>query len=111
MTDELATLDLTRAEDGTLLLQLRGEVDLSNVEQVFARISRATADAAQVVLDLTAIDYIDSQGLRLLNRLSRSLAERGSTFEVVAPSGSVARGVLDLTRMSDELTLRDSPAS
>jgi anti-anti-sigma factor len=111
MKDDLATIERDIAEDGTVLIRLKGEVDLSNVEQLQQRLAREAHDAPGLVIDLTAIDYIDSQGLRLLNRLSRTLAARGSTLHVVAPPGSVARSVLDLTGMSDELTLRDDPGS
>jgi len=107
MNDELATFASERAEDGTLLIRLRGEIDLSNVEQLHEDITRATRDASHVVIELDAIDYIDSQGLRLLHRLSIQHAERGNTLELVAPTGSVARSILELTNMSDEFTLRD----
>ena len=109
MSDELATLEREPADDGTVRFRLRGEVDLSNVDQLHDRVVREARDAPRVVVDLSAVDYIDSQGLRLLNRLSRAMTERGGTLEVVAPPGSVARSVLDLTKMSDELAVQVDP--
>ena len=67
-----------------------------------------SANVGEVVIDLTAIDFIDSRGLRLLKRISTAVAGRNATFAVVAPPDSIARSVLDMTRMSDELAVRDS---
>ena len=61
-------------EDGRVLVRLSGEVDLSNVEGLEAQIEDTIADARDVVIDLTAIEFIDSRGLRLLNRVASSVA-------------------------------------
>ena len=95
-------------EDGRVLVWLSGEVDLSNVEGLEAQIEDTIADARDVVIDLTAIEFIDSRGLRLLNRVASSVGGRDGTLVVVAPPNCVARSVLDMTGMSQELTVRDS---
>ena len=98
----------TEGDDGRVIVRLAGEIDLSNVDALEAQIDSAIAQAQDVVIDLTAIDFIDSRGLRLLNRVSSSVADRHGTLLVVAPAGSVARSVLDMTGMSRELTVHDS---
>jgi anti-anti-sigma factor len=95
-------------EDGRVVVRLSGEVDLSNVEGLEAQIEDAIADARDVVIDLTAIEFIDSRGLRLLNRVASSVGGRDGTLVVIAPTHCVARSVLDMTGMSQELTVRDS---
>jgi anti-anti-sigma factor len=95
-------------EGGRFLVRLSGEVDLSNVEGLEAQIEDSIADAQDVVIDLTAIEFIDSRGLRLLNRVASSVGARDGTLVVVAPPNCVARSVLDMTGMSQELTVRDS---
>jgi anti-anti-sigma factor len=110
VTEELASVELEQ-RNGQLLLRLRGEVDLSNVDRLQQRIERAVEGAEQVVIDLTEVDYIDSQGLRLLKRVETKLAESGSALELVAPPTSVARSVLDLTGLSAELCVRDALSS
>ena len=62
-------------EDGRFVVRLSGEVDLSNVEGLEAQIEDAIADAQDVVIDLTAIEFIDSRGLRLLNRVASSVPD------------------------------------
>lgn len=97
-------------EDGRLVILLSGEIDLSNAETLETQIDQAiqVANVPEVVIDLTGIDFIDSRGLRLLARISTTLAGRGATLAVVAPPDSIARSVLDMTRMTDELGVRDS---
>ncbi|MGW2302491.1 STAS domain-containing protein [Streptomyces sp. NPDC001809] len=57
------TLTTGHHPDGTVLLTVTGEIDMSN--------TRALADAlddttGRLVLDLTAVDYLDSAGLSVL---------------------------------------------
>jgi len=98
----------TDGEDGRVVVRLTGEIDLSNVDGLEARIDEAIWDVREVVIDLTAIDFIDSRGLRLLKRVSAVVAGRDGTLVVVAPASSIARSVLDMTGMSQELVVRDA---
>jgi anti-sigma B factor antagonist len=107
MTDPGPLME-SEVEDGRVVVRLSGEIDLSNVEGLEAQIDGAIADARDVVIDLTAVEFIDSRGLRLLNRISASVAGRDGTLVVVAPSTCIARSVLDMTGMSQELTVRES---
>lgn len=96
-------------EGGRVMIALSGEIDLSNADSLETDIDDATGDARDVVVDLTNVDFIDSRGLRLLKRVSTAAAGRDGSFTVIAPPNSVARSVLDMTRLSDELSVRDSP--
>ena len=96
------------SEDGRVVVRLAGEIDLSNVDGLEAQIDGAIAHAQDVVIDLTAIDFIDSRGLRLLKRVSAAVDSRDGTLLVVAPASSIARSVLDLTGMSQELAVHDA---
>ena len=98
----------TEEEDGHVVVRLAGEIDLSNVDGLEAQIDSAISHAQDVVIDLSAIDFIDSRGLRLLKRVSAAVAGRDGLLVVVAPAGSIARSVLDMTGMSQELAVRDA---
>ena len=50
----------------------------------------------------------DSQGVRLLHRLSSALTARGATLVVVAPEESIAGDVLRITQMADLIEIRSS---
>ena len=54
-----------------------------------------------LVVDLGAVDYVDSSGIELLFRLHAALTAEGSDLIVVAPPGSNAARLLGLVAMSD----------
>ena len=107
MTDPRPLMQ-TEGEGGRVVVRLTGEIDLSNVDGLEAQIDGAIAHAQDVVIDLSGIDFIDSRGLRLLKRVSAAVAGRDGTLLVVAPASSVARSVLDMTGMSEELAVQDA---
>jgi anti-sigma B factor antagonist len=109
MTDELARVQ-REERNGAVVVHVSGEIDLSNADELHGRIHRELRGAPLAVVSLAEIAYIDSQGLRLLKRLSDQLEGEGSKLEVVAPPESIARDVLDMTRMSEDITIRDALA-
>jgi stage II sporulation protein AA (anti-sigma F factor antagonist) len=106
MTDELALLR-REERDGAVVVHLTGEIDLSNAEELQGRIYREVRGVPLAMVDLADVAYIDSQGLRLLKRLSDQLGSEGAKLEVVAPTGTIARDVLELTRMGEDIAIRD----
>ena len=107
MTDP-GPLMRSELEGRRIVIHLSGEIDLSNADGLEAQIDVAAADLDDVVIDLTAVDFIDSRGLRLIKRISTGIATRNAALAVVAPPKSIARSVLDVTGMTEELTVLDS---
>lgn len=64
------TLDSGRGSDGTPRLVAAGEIDLSNVDTfaqaIGAMISSADPGNAVVVIDLSAVEYLDSAAINAL---------------------------------------------
>jgi anti-anti-sigma factor len=107
VNDELVRIEQER-RDGRLVLHLRGEVDLSNVEWLERQLDLAVRGCDHVVIDLSEIEYIDSQGLRLLKQLSDRLSGEDATLQLVAPPGRFARGVLELTLLGEDVEVLDA---
>lgn len=85
------------ARDGIIIAHVTGEIDLSNATDIREAIAETTPnDALGVVLDLSAVDYVDSAGIHLLYRLGESLRNRGQTLRVVIPPQSAASDALRL---------------
>ncbi|MET9257654.1 STAS domain-containing protein [Streptomyces sp. NPDC048182] len=57
------TLTPGRRSDGAHLLTVVGEIDMSNTEDLATAIE---ATAGPLVIDLTAVEYLDSAGLSVL---------------------------------------------
>ncbi len=92
---------------GVTLLRLEGELDLAGAPALSSALQQAYTGAAQpVVLDMAAVGFIDSTGVRTLLE-AQQLA--GRSLVLMAPSGAVTR-VLDLTRLRGRFMEIDADA-
>lgn len=93
-----------RPEPDRVLVALAGELDIATV----ARAERPARELYErgftsVVLDLRALTFVDSTGLKLLLRLDDLATSNGWRFAIVAGEGAAHR-LLELTRLTDRFT-------
>jgi anti-sigma B factor antagonist len=102
MSEPLARIE-SESRDRTLQLTVSGEIDLSNAATLQAQIKAhiAEADPQRVIIDLSRVEYLDSQGMMLLLEIASTLLERETPLELVAPAGSVAADLLALSHLQD----------
>lgn len=83
------------------VLRLTGELDLATAPDVLAAVEAETNDGGpgRLVLDMSAVSFIDSTGVRTLLEANR-LA--GEDLSLLAPSPAVTR-VLELTELRGHL--------
>ncbi|MBV9093408.1 MAG: STAS domain-containing protein [Streptosporangiaceae bacterium] len=97
----------TRAMSGAAVIELRGEVDGAAARVLADAYEHAvTADgvATTVVLDFTAVDYINSTGIALIvSVLAKARAERRKV--VACGLSAHYREIFDITRLSDYIEL------
>ena len=106
MTD-LARIEASSA-NGTGIVRVAGEIDLSNSASVRDAIVDATSEASLVVLDLTAVEYLDSAGIAMLFRLAERLGYHRQELQLVVPPDASIRGVIRLTRLDQVVAVKDS---
>jgi anti-sigma B factor antagonist len=95
---------------GTTVVKLHGELDLASASAFSAQLDQTTSNApAAVVLDLTALEFIDSTGLRSILRIDESCRESGRRFAVVPGESQVAR-LFEIARVQEHLELISSAA-
>lgn len=92
---------------GVRVLRADGELDVVSVPPLLTTAGSFVEGADGVVLDLSAVTFFDSSGVRLVDRLSREASRAGAAFRVVAPSTSAARRVLDLVGLAALLADED----
>jgi anti-anti-sigma factor len=107
MNHQLATMQLEQSE-GSVVVRLLGEIDLSNAQQIHQQVETAIEGYPRVTVDLTMIDYLDSQGLRLIKQISDKVKGENAELKLVAPPTGVARPVLEMARMTDYVEIRDA---
>jgi anti-sigma B factor antagonist len=81
-------------------VELRGELDLSNVREIAEEITAIVENRALVlIVDLSKLGYIDSTGVGMLFRIARQLRERQQQMILVVPPDALIRSVLTLSAM------------
>jgi anti-sigma B factor antagonist len=88
----------------TAVLRISGEVDISTAPQLRERLQQL--DSRRVVVDLSAMTFIDSTGLGVLVGAFKRLREGGGDLVLRAPTRST-RKVLELTGLSQVVTIED----
>ena len=89
---------------GLRVLRAAGEIDVRAVPALLSAVPGLVAGAPRVVLDLSDVTFLDSYGVRLVDRLTRECGQAGADFRVVAPKGNRARRVLELVGLAGLLT-------
>jgi anti-anti-sigma factor len=89
--------------DDIVVIRLAGELDLATAEQTREAL-RATdlTTTRSLVVDLSALTFCDSSGLRLLVQLHHVTVAHGGAFDVVGAHGIVADAI-DLTGLTEIL--------
>lgn len=72
------------------LATVRGEIDIAAADDL-ARMLNSVATAERLVLDLSAVDFIDSSGLAVVLRQSMRRRDAGGSLHIRHPSQSVRR--------------------
>jgi anti-sigma B factor antagonist len=86
-----------------------GELDLASSPALQEELDRvATSEAQLLIIDLRALDFMDSTGLSVLVRAHQRAEEQGRELAMVKGPQQVQR-LLSLTGVADRLTLADSP--
>lgn len=86
-----------------------GEIDLTNAGSVARGVLRAAEGASRLVLDLTAVSFLDSHALRHLAALRRTTLAAGRQISIISGSGTPSEHLLGLTGL--DLALGTDPGA
>jgi anti-sigma B factor antagonist len=93
----------TSDRPGHVRVALAGDCDLAVRDQLSEALLAAVSRCDTVIVDLAAVEFLDSSGLHGLVAAHRAAVERGGHLYVENPAGSVA-AVLDLTGVAGLLS-------
>jgi anti-anti-sigma factor len=99
-------LQITSAGEGSVVLSVTGEIDLSTADELQTALDSAleAADTTEVVVDLSEVGFLDSAGLRVLVSGQRAAEERELGFRVSGAQPRV-RKVIAITGLTGTLGL------
>lgn len=93
MAFEIVTVD---APGGVTVLELKGDLDTTTAPRLEARIREVVAQPdPALVLDLSALAFVSSFGLRVIVLASKAMRAHGDRFALHSPQDDV-RGILQL---------------
>jgi anti-sigma B factor antagonist len=91
------------------LIRASGEFDRSTAERLSSALDAARADGVTTLLDLSAVSFIDSAGLRALLRRARAVDAHDCAWFIVGAS-SVVRRLVEVSGTRSQLPLGAPPA-
>ena len=94
----------------TCLIRTSGELDRSTADRLGSALDAARADGVTTLLDLSAVSFIDSAGLRVLLRSARAVDAHDWAWFIVRASSAVWR-LFELSGTRSQLPLVASPSS
>ena len=89
MNAERLGVDYERREDGTVVVRVSGRLEHATAAVLEGVIRALSDEPPHVVLDLTAVDHIDSYGLDVLLETEALARRRQTTVEVIGVQESL----------------------
>ncbi len=94
-------------ENQTHLIELAGKLDVAGVGQVETRFAgHCSGDNLRVLVDMSAVEFMGSIGIRLLVLNAKSVVRRGGKMGLIVPPGRV-RETLELAALDNILPIFD----
>jgi anti-sigma B factor antagonist len=99
--DEQASFLLERV-DGCSVVFAVGEIDLAASPVMREVMAEAVESGRHVIVDLSAVSFLDSTGLSVLLGTQKTIAATHKSMRLAGPSGFVAK-VLGITRVDEAM--------
>jgi anti-anti-sigma factor len=95
--------------DHAVVARVTGEVDLSNAENLGSALLDSMPNREHgLILDLSAVAYLDSAGIQLIYQLRERLRTRGQGLRLVIPASSPSHDALRLAGLTQHVEMADS---
>ena len=89
--------------DATLTLALEGRLDTTTAPQLEAELKKSLNGITSLTLDMTALEYLSSAGLRVILSAQKVMNKQGSM--VVKNANETIMEIFEVTGFSDILNL------
>ncbi len=96
--------------DGRILMALSGELDVTGAAAAEAAITALAAQGQWLIVDMSALDFMDCSSLSALLRVQRLVRQAGGDLVLAAPPWLVLR-LLTLTGRDDAFCVHPSVAA
>ncbi len=94
---------------GCTTIAMRGELDLATRHHADRVCTDRDLLRASVLLDLRALTFIDSQGVRMLTGFDARCRAAGCSLQVIPPASGTAARMMALQHLERRLTYVEAP--
>jgi len=102
---ETATLQILGGSPN-VVVAMAGEIDLANADTGEERIVAGVPNEAdRLILDLSAVTYLDSAGVRLILGVNERLHLRRQELRLVVPETAPIQRLLEITRLGVQVPI------
>ncbi len=92
-----------KLENGVLTVEMEGRLDTGTAPQAEKELEADVAAAEQLVIDMSALQYVSSAGLRLILKLHKTMKEKGGM--VVKNVNESIMEIFDMTGFTSILAI------
>jgi anti-sigma B factor antagonist len=93
----IVTVTTSRDDDGTVIVFVKGEVDMSNVTELQGAVDRALAESpSALIFEFDQLDFIESSGIAVMVHAANSVPR----VQVRHPT-AIVRRVIEMTGLSE----------
>jgi anti-anti-sigma factor len=85
-----------------------GELDLHSVRALALQLDEAVLADPQLILDLSAVTLVDSSAFGVIMQTQHRFRGQGRTLALIAPNGSAAAVILELTGLRSRFSVFSS---
>jgi|LNFM01.1.fsa_nt_gb anti-sigma B factor antagonist len=101
-------LDAEDLGDGITLIRLSGRMDVEGTSKIETPLAaRAVHDRGAAIVDLVAVDFLTSYGIRALMLTAKALRARGGRMVLLSPN-TLVRRVLETAGVDQMIPVFDS---
>lgn len=103
-------VEISCAASGNFVIaRLNGEIDMTSAPMIHAMLARAVSNAALgLVVDLSAVSYLDSAGMRLLFDVKRELQYHRQCLRVVVPENAPIQRMVEIVNLGGHIALHST---
>ncbi len=83
-------------DPGWVVVTPKGEIELSRRDELEELVDREWAPSQNLLIDLSAVTFMDSAGIHWLFATDRRLTEAGREMRVIIPEGGMVEMVLEI---------------
>src|SRR5690242_987027 len=97
--------------DHAVVMALGGDLDLVAAPELEELLQASAVSGARVVVDLRALEFIDSSGLAVLSRAAAAAQSEGWELSIVASTSSTVQHIFTVSGMTDVLPFIEDAGS